>query len=96
LPIRNEIKCRPEKTSSKEIEFLLVHRQYRKLSVATALIEHMFTLFPQVSHLTVVTYRENDEKGKAARELYERIGFAPRRLFKAFDYQCQEFSYTTK
>ena len=81
---------------SKELEFLAVHRQYRKLGIATALIEHMFTLFPKGSHFTVVTYRENDEKGKAARELYKRIGFVPLRLVTVFDYPCQEFTYTTK
>ncbi len=81
---------------SKELEFLAVHRRYRELGIATALIEQMFMLFPPGSQVTVVTYRENDEKGQAARKLYERIGFAPGRLVTVFDYPCQEFTYTTK
>lgn len=81
---------------SKELEFLAVHPQYCKQGIATAMIKLMFTLFPKDSYITVVTYRENDEKGKAARGLYKKVGFVPHQLVTVFDYPCQKLTYTTK
>lgn len=81
---------------SKELQFLAVHPQYRGRGAATALIRHMFALFPGGSRFTVITYRENDAQGRAARELYTRIGFVPGELITVFNYPCQEFTYTSK
>lgn len=78
---------------TKELEFLAVHPKYRKNGVAKALVQHMLTLFPKGSRISVVTYREKDEKGKAARRLYENIGFTTGELITVFDYPCQEFYY---
>ncbi len=78
---------------TKELEFLAVHPQYRKNGIAKALIQYMFTLFPKGSRIFVVTYREGDEMGKAARRLYEHIGFTAGELITVFDYPCQEFYY---
>ncbi len=80
---------------SKELEFLAVHPQCRKKGIAKALIQHMFTLFPKGSRIFVVTYREGDEMGKAARRLYEHLGFTAGELITVFDYPCQEFYYIT-
>jgi len=79
---------------SKELEFLAVHPQYRRLGTATALIRYLFAFFPKGSCFTVITYREDDPKGKAARELYKRIGFMPGELITVFDYPCKKFIYT--
>lgn len=81
---------------SKELEFLAVHPQYRGQGVATALIRRMFDLFPKGSCFTVITYREDDTQGKAARELYKKIGFTPGELVTVYDYPCQEFIYLTE
>lgn len=81
---------------SKELEFLAVHPQYRGLGTATALIRDMFALFPKGSCFTVISYREDDPKGKAARELYKRIGFTPGELITVFDYPCEKFVYVNK
>jgi ribosomal protein S18 acetylase RimI-like enzyme len=81
---------------SRELEFLSVHPQYRRLGTATALIWYMFALFPKGSCFSVITYREDDPKGKAARELYKRIGFMPGELITIFDYPCKKFLYTTE
>lgn len=81
---------------SKELEFLAVHPQYRGLGTATALIRGMFAFFPEGSCFTVISYREDDPKGKAARELYKRIGFTPSELITVFDYPCEKFIYVTK
>ena len=81
---------------SKELEFLAVHPQYRRLGTATALIRNMFAFFPKGSCITVITYREDDPKGKSARELYKRIGFIPGELITVFDYPCKKFIYTNE
>ncbi|MDQ1254164.1 MAG: hypothetical protein QG646_3390 [Euryarchaeota archaeon] len=81
---------------SRELEFLSAHPQYRRLGTATALIWYMFALFPKGSCFSVITYREDDPKGKAARELYKRIGFMPGELITIFDYPCKKFLYTTE
>lgn len=81
---------------SKELEFLAIHPQYRRLGTATALIQYMFAFFPKGSCFTVITYREDDPKGKAARELYKRIGFMPGELITVFDYPCKKFIYTNE
>jgi len=81
---------------SKELEFLAVHPQYRGLGTATALIRDMFVCFPKGSCFTVISYREDDPKGKAARELYKRIGFTPGELITVFDYPCEKLLYINK
>jgi ribosomal protein S18 acetylase RimI-like enzyme len=81
--------------TSGELEFLAVHPRFRGKGTATALIRHMLRLFPGGSRLTVVTFRETDEKGREARKLYHKIGFVPGRLLTVFEYPCQEFAYTT-
>lgn len=79
---------------SNEICFLAIHPNYRKEGIAKNLIHHMFDLFPKGTNFRVITYREGDIKGIAARKLYESIGFTKGKLITVFDYPCQEFNYT--
>jgi Acetyltransferases len=81
---------------TKELEFLAVHPDFRQKGTAAALIRHLFSLFPKGSRFSVITYRENDPQGKAARELYRSIGFIPGRLLTVFDYPCQELTCITE
>ena len=78
-----------------ELQFLAVHPDYRQQGIATALIHRMFSLLPKAATVTVITYREDDTKGTAARKLYERMGFVPGALVMEFGYPCQVFSYVT-
>ena len=41
--------------------------------------------------ITVSTFREEDEKGKAPRALYQKFGFVPAALTEEFGYPNQEF-----
>jgi ribosomal protein S18 acetylase RimI-like enzyme len=79
---------------AKELEFLAVHPDFRKKGIAASLIRYLFSLLPKGSRFSVITYRENDPQGKAARELYRSIGFIPDRLLTVFDYPCQKLIYT--
>ncbi|NMM61717.1 GNAT family N-acetyltransferase [Clostridium sp. P21] len=76
-----------------ELEFLAIHPSHRKKGIATNLIRHMFDLFPKGTNLKVITYREGDVKGIAARKLYESIGFTEGKLITVFNYPCQELNY---
>jgi ribosomal protein S18 acetylase RimI-like enzyme len=76
-----------------EIEFLAVHPAYRRKGAAKALVRHMLELFPTGRAVSVITYREGDPMGEAARSFYIRLGFAPGKLMTVFDYPCQEFVY---
>jgi ribosomal protein S18 acetylase RimI-like enzyme len=78
-----------------EIEFLAVHPAYRRLGAAKALILHMLGLFLPGSTVSVITYRDGDPMGEAARAFYTRLGFAPGRLLTVFDYPCQELIHKT-
>lgn len=76
-----------------ELAFLAVHPDYQKQGIATKLIKHMLSLFPKGTNLRVITYRQGDSKGIAARKLYRNIGFTEGKLITVFDYPCQELNY---
>lgn len=76
-----------------ELAFLAVHPDYQKQGIATKLIKHMLSLFPKGTNLKVITYRDGDVKGIAARKLYASIGFTEGKLITVFDYPCQELIY---
>lgn len=81
---------------TRELEFLAVHPHFRREGVAAAMIRHLFSLFPKGSRFSVITYRETDPMGKAARKLYQSIGFIPGKLVTVFNYPCQELTFTTE
>lgn len=81
---------------SNELAFLAVHPNHRRKGIATNLIRHMFSMFPSGTNLKVITYREGDIKGIAARKLYKNIGFSEGKLITVFNYPCQELNYIIK
>lgn len=82
--------------NNNELEFLAIHPNHRNKGIAKKLIYHMFSLFPKDTNIKVITYREDDMKGIAARKLYEKIGFTKGKLITIFDYPCQELNYIIK
>ena len=83
-------------SSNGELTFLAVHPQYRKMGIARNLIKKMISLFPSGSELSVITYREDDLQGVAARKLYQSMGFERGELLEIFDYPCQKLTYSVK
>ncbi len=77
-----------------EINFLAVHPEYRRMGIAQNLIKKLASLFPKGTQLSVITYREGDLQGIAARKLYESIGFKCGKLLTVFEYPCQRLIYT--
>ncbi len=73
-----------------ELTFLAVHPQHRHKGIGKALIQACMSQFPPGTRLSVVTYRDGDPLGVAARKLYQSLGFCDGELLTVFDYPCQE------
>ncbi len=82
--------------STGELNFLAVHPLYRKTGIAKSLILELISQFTPGTRLKVITYREGDQQGVAARKLYQNMGFQCGELLTVFDYPCQELYYITK
>lgn len=82
--------------SNNELSFLATHPDYRRKGIAQKLIEKFVSLFTSSTKLHVITYRENDSQGIAARELYKSMGFIEGDMLTVFDYLCQEMIYTVE
>lgn len=80
----------------KELSFLAVHPEYRQENIGTELVKKFASLFEVGTKLSVITYRDEDIKGKGARKLYKKAGFSEGDLITVFDYPCQEFIYVVK
>lgn len=76
-----------------EILFLAVDPEYRHQKIATILIKTIINIAPPKQNISVVTYRENDSLGKAARCLYLHLGFSAKDLFEQYDYPVQRFVF---
>ena len=66
-------------TFSKEkgrITWLAVHPEYRRLHIASTLVEYMIRQIPADIPITVKTFIESKE-GVAARSFYQKMGFTP-------------------
>ncbi|ERI95018.1 acetyltransferase, GNAT family, partial [Clostridiales bacterium oral taxon 876 str. F0540] len=76
---------------SKCISCMAVHPNHRRRGIAAAMIEKMLSLFPNGIDISVTTFRENDIKGIAPRQLYRKFGFEEDELVTEFNYPNQKF-----
>lgn len=77
-----------------ELDFLAVSSEYRRHGLAQKLVETAAVQLPVGAQLTVVTYREGDAKGAAARGFYTALGFMSGEELTMFGYPCQRFCVT--
>lgn len=81
-------------TDNKELVFLAVHPEYRKMGIAQKLIKKMISIFSVGTQISVITYIEGDLQGLAARKLYLKFGFECGELLTVFEYPCQRLIYS--
>ena len=74
----------------KELTFLAVMPEFRKQGVGKRLIERMAECFEDGEVVHVITFREGDQKGMAARYCYHSCGFVDDEELVVFDYPCQK------
>ena len=79
---------------NREIEFLAVAPECRRRGVAARLLADALAAMPEGGEASVVTYREGDALGTAARALYRRFGFQEGEFLTAFGYPCQRLYRT--
>ena len=80
----------------KEITFLAVMPEFRRRGVGKRLIEQVTECFEDGETLQVITFREGDPKGIAARHCYHSCGFADAEELEVFDYPCQRMVLSVK
>lgn len=74
----------------KELTFLAVMPEFRKQGVGKRLIKRMSECFEDGEAVHVITFREGDQKGMAARYCYHSCGFVDDEELVVFDYPCQK------
>ncbi len=74
----------------KELTFLAVMPEFRKQGVGKHLIKRMVECFEDGETVQVITFREGDQKGMAARCCYHSCGFVDDEELVVFDYPCQK------
>ena len=74
----------------KELTFLAVTPEFRKQGVGKQLIKRMAECFEDGEVIHVITFREGDQKGMAARYCYHSCGFVDDEELVVFDYPCQK------
>ena len=74
----------------KELTFLAVVPEFRKQGVGKRLIKRMAECFAEGETVHVITFREGDQKGMAARYCYHSCGFVDDEELVVFDYPCQK------
>ena len=77
---------------------LAVDPAHRKQGVASNLLRKALEELDRSGEITVSTFRENDDKGKAPRALYRKFGFQEGEMTEEFGYPTQVFvlyPYTT-
>ncbi|MEN6408735.1 MAG: GNAT family N-acetyltransferase [Anaerolineaceae bacterium] len=75
----------------KTLSCMAVHPAYRQRGIATEMVALMLRQFPAEDEIQVVTYRDGDEKGIAARAFYKKLGFEEAELCNEFNYPEQKF-----
>lgn len=75
---------------NREIIFLAINPKSRRKGIAKNLIREVINCFHPGDMLHVVTFRNNDSKGKAAIACYRSCGFREGELVEAYGYPCQK------
>ena len=70
---------------------LAVDPAHRKQGVASILLRKALDELDRSGEITVSTFRENDDKGKAPRALYRKFGFQEGELTEEFGHPTQVF-----
>ena len=70
---------------------LAVSPRCRRQGVASALLEEALGQLDRSRDITVSTFREEDEKGRAPRALYRKFGFLEGEMTEEFGYPNQVF-----
>ena len=74
-----------------ELGFLAVDPDFRRRHIARKMLEFMLPRMEAGRDISLVTYREEDPRGQAARAFYRSLGFSEGRLLEEFDCPAQEF-----
>ena len=77
--------------NSKCLSRMAVHPNHRRNGIGAAMVEKMISLFPSNMDISVTTFRKDDVKGIAPRQLYKKYGFEEDELVTEFDYPLQKF-----
>ena len=70
---------------------LAVDPEHRKQGLASILLRKALDELDRSKEITVSTFRENDDKGKASRALYRKFGFQEGEMTEEFGYPNQVF-----
>ena len=82
--------------NQKCLSCMAVHPNYRRKSIASAMVEKMISLLPQDEDIWVITFRADDEKGIAPRPLYKKFGFEEGEFLIDRGYPQQKFILHSK
>ena len=74
---------------NRELTFLAVRPEFRKQGIGKRLIERGISCFPRGEEISVITFREGDPEGTAARRCYLSCGFVDGEDLTVFDYPCR-------
>ena len=85
----NVVGCIAFSHERKEIDFLAVAPEYRRIGIATRLLITAMSEFSVGTEISVVTYREGDSLGAEAHRFYQKFGFHNGELLTAFGYPCR-------
>jgi len=77
--------------NSKCLSCMAVHPNHRRKGIASTMIEKMLSLFPNDVDISVTTFREDDIKGIAPRQIYKKYGFEEDKFVTEFNYPNQKF-----
>ncbi len=70
---------------------MAVDPAYRRMGIASGMIELMLQYMDRNRDVSVTTFREGDVKGIAPRALYKKLGFMEGDLCEEFSYPHQKF-----
>nr|WP_308545440.1 GNAT family N-acetyltransferase [uncultured Lachnoclostridium sp.] len=78
-------------TNRNMLSCLAVHPEYRRKGIGSRLVNEMLLKLNKDKDITVETFRNEDEKGGAARAFYQHMGFLEDELCTEMNYPLQRF-----